>query len=288
VAETWLSVVFTRLSGDVRSNDETCVGRLHSIACKFVGMIPNGLCIGLDVDIDKFPQHLRGNINAIVEFNKEIIASTREYASAYKANSAFYEQYGVEGVKALYETRKLVGSHYFILDAKRGDIGNTSRAYAIAAFNDMGADALTVSPYMGEDSVKPFLNFPNKCVYVLALTSNAGSSDFQRLSVGGEPLYKKVIQTAMQWERVSELGFVVGAMHPSEMRELRGEFPDVPFLIPGIGAQGGDVQQLVRANYKGPALFNASRSILYSGNGSDFAEKARNEAKKIWDELKIA
>ncbi len=247
----------------------------------FVVMVPSGLCIGLDVDVEKFPLGMKGRVESIVDFNAQIIEATFEYAAAYKANSAFYEQYGMAGMQALYATRQLVGEKYFILDAKRGDIGNTSRAYARAAFQDMGADALTVSPYMGIDSIGPFLQFSGKMVYVLALTSNVGSDDFQRLDIQGEPLYKSVIRTVDQYPRISELGFVVGATHPSELAELRSEFPTLPFLIPGIGAQGGEVEQLVVANNQGPALFNASRSIIYAGSGEDFAEKARDEARRL-------
>jgi orotidine-5'-phosphate decarboxylase len=244
-------------------------------------MTPSGLCIGLDVDVDKFPANMKGNVKSIVDFNREIIQATADVAMAYKANSAFYEQYGIAGLKALYETRKLVGDSYFILDAKRGDIGNTSRAYANAAFVDLGADAITVSPYMGIDSIGPFLQCSGKMVYVLALTSNIGSEDFQRLNVGDEPLYKNVIRTVLHYPRISELGFVVGATHPHELAELRMEFSDVPMLIPGIGAQGGDVLELVKANAEGPALYNVGRSVVYAGSGQNFAELARNEAVRI-------
>ncbi len=245
-------------------------------------MIPsNGLCVGLDIDLSKIPLHLRGRADAIVAFNEAIIGATRHVAACFKINLAFYEQYGREGIDAMYATRDLCGASYVIADAKRGDIGNTSAAYAKAVFDDLKADAVTVSPYMGSDSVGPFLAVPDKMVYVLALTSNAGSHDFQRCMVDGEPLYERVMRTALAWERRADIGFVVGATHAAELATLRTSFPDAPFLVPGVGSQGGDAATIRSANGTGPAVFNVSRGLLYIDPTEDFATSVRHEAERL-------
>lgn len=244
-------------------------------------VLPSGLCVGLDPDLDRLPAHLRQEPRALEQFLAAIIQATRPHAAAFKINTAFFEQYGREGLDALYAVRDAVGSSYCIIDAKRGDIGNTSAAYAKAVFDDLLADAVTVAPYMGSDSIEPFLAYENKVVYTIALTSNPGSADFQRLKVDGEPLYRRVMHTALGWKGAAHRGFVVGATHPEELADLRTAFPEVPFLIPGVGAQGGDPQVIAAANQGGPALVNSSRGILYASSGEDFADHAADVAKRL-------
>lgn len=246
--------------------------------------LPSGLCVGLDPDLKRFPAPFSGGVEKIAPFLEEIIAATRTYAAAYKINTAFFEQYGRVGMDALYTVREAVGSSFCIIDAKRGDIGNTSAAYARSLFEDLAADAVTVAPYMGSDSIEPFLAYESKLVYILALTSNPGSADFQRLDVHGEPLYRRVMHTALQWKGAAHRGFVVGATHPGELADLRASFPTVPFLIPGVGAQGGDPHEISAANAHGPALINSSRGILYAGSGQDFA----NHAARVASDLALA
>lgn len=234
----------------------------------------SGLCIGLDPDINRLPHHLLHDKNPLVSFLSQIISSTRRFAQAYKINTAFFEQYGIDGIDVLYRIRAEVGSSHCIIDAKRGDIGNTSRAYAKALFDDLKADAITVAPYMGRDSVEPFLDYENKYVYVLALTSNPGASDFQYLKVEGKPLYSTVIETALSWNRVGGLGFVIGANRLQEIASFRKTYHDVPLLLPGIGAQGAELDAARSANASGPALYNVSRAVLYASSNEDFAEQA--------------
>lgn len=236
------------------------------------------LTIGLDTDSTKLPPVVNGDI---LSFNKAIIDSTRDACIAYKPNFAFYESLGSKGWMILEETINYIGDRHFIIgDAKRGDIGNTSAMYATAVFDQMGCDAITVNPYMGEDCVTPFYK-DGKWVIILALTSNHGSSDFQQITLnGGKKLYQKVMQTASNWGTSDNTMFVLGATHPSEIQECRDEFPDHFFLIPGVGAQGGDLDAICTAglNKDGGLFINASRSILYASNQSDFAEKAHAEA----------
>lgn len=237
------------------------------------------LCVGLDTDREKIPQHLLLETDPITVFNRAIIDATKDVVSSYKLNIAFYEQYGTAGWEALRATLACIPEHIItIADAKRGDIGNTSAAYASAFFEHFAFDAITVSPYMGSDSVKPFLAYPDKMVFVLALTSNAGSGDFQRLLCDGTPLYQHVVDTSLGWAEHDNIGFVVGATHPSELAEVRRRVPHAPFLIPGVGAQGGDVAATMQANGTGPAVVNVSRGVLYASGGRDFAEKARQKA----------
>lgn len=236
------------------------------------------LCISLDPDIHRIPPHLMHDEQPIVSFLAQIIHSTRRFAGAYKINTAFFEQYGRSGSEAMYRVREEVGESYCIVDAKRGDIGNSSNAYARAIFDDLKADATTVSPYMGRDSVEAFLRCENKLVYVLALTSNPGASDFQFLSVGGKPLYSVVIEQAMKWDRSADLGFVFGANRTEQIADFRLVHPDVALLLPGIGAQGASIESARAANAGGPAFFNVGREILYSSDGEDFAEQAARVA----------
>lgn len=237
------------------------------------------LCVGLDVDLDKIPGHFENAPNSIFEFNKEIIDATKDLTASYKINFAFYEQYGIEGLKALDKTLSYIPSNIFtIADAKRGDIGNSSKKYAKACFEAFEFDSITVAPYMGSDSVKPFLEYTDKFVFLLALTSNQGSFDFQREIVREEPLYMQVIRKSMEWASEENLGFVVGATFPQKIEELRAIAYKSLFLIPGVGAQGGDSRAVIKANMGGPALINVSRDIIFAGEGEDFAAKARERA----------
>lgn len=236
-------------------------------------MIPKtGLCVGLDLTVP--PQEM-------VAIAKRIINATRASATCFKLNLAFYEQYGMAGINAMYAIREYLADAYVIADAKRGDIGNTSAAYARSVFDDLNADAITVAPYMGADSVEPFLASTGKMVYVLALTSNPGSADFQRRVIDGTPLYEHVMHTALQWQRTADIGFVVGATHPQELASIRAGFPNVPLLIPGIGAQGGDAQQTAVANAKHPAVFNVSRGLMNLLNQADNDQAVVEEARRL-------
>ena len=245
------------------------------------------LCVGLDTDINKIPQHLLEKEDPVFEFNKQIIDKTAEYAVAYKPNTAFYEVYGAKGWQSLEKTVQYIKTNYpeifIIADAKRGDIGNTSANYARAFFNTLKADALTVAPYMGKDSVEPFLNFEDKWVILLALTSNAGSKDFQYLNVGERMLHQQVLQTATTWASSEQMMFVVGATHPEELGEIRKMLPDYFFLVPGVGAQGGDLQAVADngLNAECGLLVNSSRGIIYASKDNDFALRAGEEAKKL-------
>ena len=245
------------------------------------------LCVGLDTDINKIPQYLLAKEDPVFEFNKQIIDKTAQYAVAYKPNTAFYEVYGAKGWQSLEKTVQYIKANYpdifIIADAKRGDIGNTSANYAKAFFNTLKADALTVAPYMGKDSVEPFLGFEDKWVILLALTSNKGSQDFQYLNVGDKMLHQQVLQTATTWASSEKMMFVVGATHPEELGEIRKMLPDYFFLVPGVGAQGGDLQAVAKygLNKECSLLVNSSRGIIYASNGPDFADRAAEEAQKL-------
>lgn len=243
------------------------------------------LCVGLDPDLEKIPTHLLGYDNPIWEFNKAIIDATRDYCVAYKPNIAFYEAHGIKGWQALEKTIQYIGKEHFIIaDAKRGDIGNTSRLYAKAFFETLDCDAITVAPYMGEDSVLPFLGFKDKWVIVLALTSNAGSQDFQfTTQENGEPLYEKVMRRVMTWGNPDNTMFVCGATHPERFADLRTIAPDNFFLVPGVGAQGGDYQSVIKHGSTADGtglLINSAREIIYASKGEDFAEQATLVAKR--------
>lgn len=247
------------------------------------------LCIGLDTDIEKIPVHLRNTADPIFEFNKKIIDATHEYCVAYKPNIAFYEALGARGWDSLQKTLDYIPKEIFtIADAKRGDIGNTSALYARAFFQNMSFDSITVAPYMGEDSVKPFLQFEKKWVILLAHTSNPGSSDFQLMeSKTGRKLYEEVLTRAQSWGNSDQLMFVVGATHPEKIGGIRQLAPDYFFLVPGYGAQGGDLGQVSKygMNSKCGLLVNSARAIIYASSGDDFAEAARSEAKKVQQEM---
>ena len=247
------------------------------------------LCIGLDVDPAKLPDHLKGKPDGLTLFTKAIIRATSDLVCAYKPNLAFYEALGDKGGKVLRSTLKAIPQGVLTIgDGKRGDVGNTSTQYAKALFDDLGFDAVTVNPYMGFDSVEPFLQDESRGVFLLALTSNPGSNDFQRQKIGNVPLYEIVVRTVSTWNVHHNVGIVVGATHPDELRQIRSIAPAVPMLIPGIGTQGGDLDASVTfgATLDGVgAVINASRSILYASSGKDFAEAARAEAIRLRDTI---
>ncbi|WP_029038827.1 orotidine-5'-phosphate decarboxylase [Salinimicrobium xinjiangense] len=249
------------------------------------------LCIGLDVDLNKIPQHLFKEEDPIFAFNKAIIDATHELAVAYKPNLAFYEAQGIKGWKSLERTIQYLNSNFpeifTIADAKRGDIGNTSGMYAKAFFEDFNFDSVTVAPYMGRDSVEPFLSYENKHTILLALTSNAGAYDFQTQTVEGEELYKKVIQTSRTWNNGQNLMYVVGATKAEFLKEIRKLIPESFLLVPGVGAQGGSLKEVCEYGMSRNVglLINASRAIIYASEAADFAEAAAAEAKKLQQEM---
>lgn len=247
------------------------------------------LCIGLDADINRIPRYLLAYDDPVFEFNKQIIEATKDLCVAYKPNLAFYEALGPKGWLSLQKTLEIIPEeHFTIADAKRGDIGNTSRLYAKAFFETLNFDAITVAPYMGVDSVRPFLEFENKWVILLALTSNKGSQNFQfSVQENEQPLYEKVMRTAMRWGTPGNLMFVVGATHPEKFTEIREIAPEHFLLVPGVGAQGGDLAALSQygLNDLGGLLVNSSRGIIFAGEGKDFAEKARAAAEKLQKEM---
>lgn len=250
------------------------------------------LCIGLDPVLDKLPKHLLKYNDPILEFNKQLIDATHDLCVAYKPNTAFYESRGVKGWETLVNTWKHFPKDVFtIADAKRGDIGNTSAMYAEAFFNaqssEMSFDSITVAPYMGEDSVSPFLTHPNKWVILLALTSNAGSKDFQVKQSEGQKLYEQVITTSSQWATNEQMMYVVGATKAEEFQHIRSLAPDHFLLVPGVGAQGGSLSAVCQygLNKECGLLVNAARSIIYASDGLDFAEKARAEALALQQEM---
>ncbi|HEY9489088.1 MAG TPA: orotidine-5'-phosphate decarboxylase [Chryseosolibacter sp.] len=248
------------------------------------------LCIGLDPDLNKIPQHLHAAEDPVFEFNKQIIDATHQYAVSYKPNIAFYEALGPRGWESLRKTLDYIPKDIFtIADAKRGDIGNTSALYARTFFEYFSFDALTVAPYMGEDSVKPFLDYQDKWVILLAHTSNAGSEDFQLLqsSETGRKFYEEVIFKARQWATPDQMMFVVGATQSERIASIRSLAPDNFFLVPGIGAQGGNLEAVSKngMNRQCGLLVNSARAIIYASYGEDFAEAAGKEAGKVQQEM---
>lgn len=250
------------------------------------------LCVGLDTDLKKIPSHLLEEEDPIYTFNKAIIDATAKYCVAYKPNTAFYESQGVKGIISLEKTIEYISLKYpdqfIILDAKRGDIGNTSEMYAASAFEHMKSTAITVAPYMGEDSVKPFLKYPNKWVILLALTSNKGSHDFQLTADGnGERLFEKVLKKSQEWATDEQLMYVVGATQGEMFLDIRKYAPNHFLLVPGVGAQGGSLADVVKygMNKECGLLVNSSRGIIYADNTSEFAYTAAAEAKKIQIEM---
>src|SRR5690554_788327 len=245
------------------------------------------LCIGLDVDLNKIPQHLLNEEDPIFAFNKAIIDATHDLCVAYKPNTAFYEAYGVKGWQSLEKTIKyLTEKHpeiFTIADAKRGDIGNTSTMYAKAFFEDLGFDSVTVAPYMGQDSVEPFLEFENKHTILLALTSNSGSKDFQKLSFNEKALFENVLEISKTWKNAHNLMYVVGATKADYFEHIRKIVPDNFLLVPGVGAQGGSLEDVCKygLNSQVGLLINSSREIIYASNQEDFAQKAREKASAL-------
>lgn len=249
------------------------------------------LCIGLDVDLTKIPQHLLQTEDPIFEFNKAIIDATHDVCVSYKPNTAFYEAYGLQGWQSLQKTIDYINQNFpeifTIADAKRGDIGNTSSMYAKAFLEDLNFDSVTVAPYMGKDSVEPFLAFENKHTILLALTSNQGAFDFQTKLSDGTEIYKHVIETSKTWKNSQNLMYVVGATKAEYFAEIRKIVPDSFLLVPGVGAQGGSLQEVCKfgLNANVGLLINSSRGIIYASNGFDFAERARDEALKLQNEM---
>lgn len=252
------------------------------------------LCVGLDTDPLKIPAHLADHPDAIFEFNRAIIDATAPYCVAYKPNMAFYESFGAAGWDALERTIAYIKKHhpdqFIIADAKRGDIGNTSRLYARSFFEHLDVDAITVAPYMGEDSVTPFLGYEGKWVILLALTSNKGSHDFQLTEdKNGKRLFEQVIETSSKWASPEEMMYVVGATQGKMFEEIRKVAPNSFLLVPGVGAQGGSLEEVVKYGMIEDCglLVNSSRGIIYASNGEDFAEKAAVEARKLRDQMAL-
>jgi len=251
------------------------------------------LCVGLDIDLEKVPAQFQNSPTALVDFSKAIIDATAPYAVAYKPNIAFFETYGVEGMAALKEVIDYLNQNhpevFTIADAKRGDIGNTSTRYAKAYFETLGFDSITVAPYMGKDSVEPFLAFKDKHTILLALTSNPGSADFQRISSDGTALFEKVLATSKTWEGSEQLMYVVGATQADALQKIRGIIPDAFLLVPGVGAQGGSLEEVARygLNDNVGLLVNSSRGIIYASQGDDFAEAAATAAKNLQGQMAL-
>lgn len=252
------------------------------------------LCVGLDTDINLIPEFLLDSEDPVLEFNKQIIDATHDLCVAYKPNSAFYESRGIAGWQSLIGTSKYIPKTCLgIIDAKRGDIGNTSTMYAKAFFDPnssgMDFDAITIAPYMGSDSVKPFLAFENKWVILLALTSNEGGKDFQFIETEKGRLFENVIQKANSWAGNDRMMYVVGATRAEEFLDIRKYAPDHFLLVPGVGAQGGSLQEVCKYGMSPNCglLINSSRAIIYASSGKDFADRAREEAKKLQSEMEI-
>ncbi|RZM06477.1 MAG: orotidine-5'-phosphate decarboxylase [Pedobacter sp.] len=246
------------------------------------------LCVGLDTDLTKIPKHLLGETDPMLAFNKAIIDATRQYCVSYKINTAFYEAMGVKGWQTLEDTVQYIGDQHFkIADAKRGDIGNTSDQYAKAFFEALPFDAVTVAPYMGEDSVKPFLQHAGKWAIVLGLTSNKGAADFELQPAGNGMLYEQVLRKVATWGRPDNLMFVVGATRADEFINIRKLTPEHFYLVPGVGAQGGSLKEISEKAMNGDVgiLVNASRAIIYASSGVDYAEVAGMVAKEYQQEM---
>jgi orotidine-5'-phosphate decarboxylase len=246
------------------------------------------VCVGLDPDPKLMPEKI-----GVSDFNKAIIEATSDLVCAYKPNLAFYEALGNEGMEALKKTLKYIPADIpVIADAKRGDIGNTSKAYAIALFEILGFDAATINPYLGSDAVEPFIQYSNKGIFILCRTSNVGAADFQSLMCqtqkGMQPLFEIVAEKAQSWNKSGNVGLVVGATYPDELKLIRRKLPDMPFLIPGVGAQGGEVEITIKngtSQQGDKAIINSSRQILYAGKGPDFAAAARKAASALREEI---
>lgn len=249
------------------------------------------LCIGLDTDLEKIPPHLLKEEDPIFSFNKAIIDATHEFCVAYKPNIAFYEAYGIEGWKSLEKTITYLNTNYpeqfTIADAKRGDIGNTSTRYAKAFFEQLNFDSITIAPYMGRDSVEPFLAFKDKHTILLALTSNKGAFDYQTKSLEDEPLYQQVLSTSKTYENSENLMYVVGATKAEYLAEIRKIVPENFLLVPGVGAQGGSLEEVCKYGMTSNIglLINSSRGIIYASTKQDFAQAAANKAKQLQEQM---
>jgi len=249
------------------------------------------LCVGLDTELEKIPKHLLDLEDPIFEFNKQLVDATQAYAIGYKPNLAFYEAYGIKGWQSLEKTVQYIRSTYpnqfLIADAKRGDIGNTSKMYAKAFFENLNFDAITVAPYMGEDSVTPFLGYKEKWVILLGLTSNKGAADFQLLD--NPPIYQQIIKKSQQWASPNELMFVVGATQAAMLQEIRNIAPDNFLLVPGVGAQGGSLEEVAKygMNAQCGLIVNSSRAIIYADNTELFAKIAGEKAREVRDEMDV-
>lgn len=258
-----------------------------------IGERKTRLCVGLDPEPSKIPEHLKTKSSPLYEFNKTIIDKTQEYVAAYKPNSAFYEAYGTDGIGQLKKTCDYIKETYpgviIILDAKRADIGNTNKGYVSFAFDYLGADAVTLHPYLGREAIQPFLDRADRGSIILCRTSNTGAGEFQDLRIQERPLYRIVAEkVSKDWNKNENCMLVVGATYPKEMQEIRKIAELVPFLIPGVGAQGGDLEASVRAGLtksKEGVLISASRSILYGSSGPDFGKSAEAEAKRLSEEI---
>ena len=249
------------------------------------------LCVGLDVDLEKVPEHIKAMEDPLYEFSKAIIDSTAAYAVAYKPNIAFFETYGPEGMASLKRVMGYLNNKhpeiFTIADAKRGDIGNTATRYAKAYFETYNFDSITVAPYMGKDSVEPFLSFDEKYAILLALTSNGGSSDFQTQQVGGQMLYEKVIQTSVEWQGSERLMYVVGATKANALKKIRELIPNSFLLIPGVGAQGGSLTEVAENGLSIDVglLVNSSRGIIYASTDENFAREAKKAARELQSQM---
>lgn len=251
------------------------------------------LCVGLDIDLDKIPPHLLQEEDPIFSFGKAIIDATHNYAVAYKPNLAFFESYGLQGWEAFGKILDYLNTnfpeHFTIADAKRGDIGNTAGRYAKAFFETYGVDAVTVAPYMGKDAVEPFLAFEGKHAILLALTSNPGAADFQYTREDGQHLYEKVLKNSIEWKNSERLMYVVGATKAEALISIRKQVPNAFLLVPGVGAQGGSLEEVSKngLNAQCGLLVNSSRGILYASRGNDFAQAAALQAKKLQAEMQL-
>ncbi len=249
------------------------------------------LCVGLDADLEKIPSHLLELDDPIFEFNRQIIDATKDFCVAYKPNLAFYESLGVKGWESLQKTMDYIPSDIFtIADAKRGDIGNTSRMYAKTFFEYFNFDSVTVAPYMGNDSVSPFLEFRNKWVILLAATSNVGGLDFQYKKIeGGKRVFEEVLKKSLEWGNEENLMYVVGATRAEMLSDVRAIVPDAFLLVPGVGAQGGSLEEVVKYGMNDTCglLVNSSRGIIYAGLGNDFASAAGKKSKELQSQMAV-
>jgi orotidine-5'-phosphate decarboxylase len=255
----------------------------------FIRSTGSYLCVGLDSDPAKIPPHLRSRKDPVFEFNRQIIDATKDHCIAYKINTAFYEADGVKGWETMERTvNHIPKTHFTIADAKRGDIGNTSAQYARAFFETLPFDAITVAPYMGEDSIRPFLEYKDKWTILLGLTSNTGASDFELQPAGDGPLYEKVLTTAARWGTPDNLMYVIGATQAAAFTRIRSLTPDHFYLVPGVGAQGGSLESISKKamNKDIGLLVNASRAVIYASSGEDFAAAAQKAASGYQEEMR--